>query len=106
MLHEISFELDLVKDHLDFIEKQIDSFRKSQPEPDYDEQSEYFFRVDCLPTRLYRGPFVLMVYAVFEFSVKEIAKILKSRKETAISIDDLKQVETLLNNRPRKILNF
>lgn len=87
MLHEISFELHLIEEHFNFIEKQIEAYRNSESKPVYEEDySEFYFRNDCLPTRLYRGPFILTLYAVYESSVIEIANIIKKKKRLNKSI--------------------
>jgi hypothetical protein len=105
-LIEIESELFVLDDHLNLIEEQIrnkESFErmKSQQKikklnlnPDdpewHEEQQKLDYLVDFLLPRLFRGPFLISLYAVFESAVTEIASLIQKQKRITISINDLR----------------
>lgn len=105
-LMDISLEHHALAEYLDTMEKQIDHITGSEklileaiirdqritPEdPEWDfEHQKYYHRVEFLLPRFFRRPFLVSVYAVYEASVTEIARLIQNRQGQAISIDDLR----------------
>lgn len=106
-LIDISMELFALEDHLALIEKQMKRLQKSkqyisknsiqrqkltQEDPEYGEAvrdcDEY---CDLFLPRVFSGSFLVALYAVFETSVTEIAKLLQTHRNILISINDLKK---------------
>lgn len=123
-LLDVSMELKALEDYLETMEKQIDhiaaseklileaaireqNIRPSDPEWHFEHQ-DYYHRVEFLFPRFFRGPFLVSLYAVYEVSVTEIARLLQKEQGKAISIDDLRGDDFL--DRAKKyykhILNF
>ena len=100
-----SLELYGLEEHLKLIESQIvhiqktehhkarTSIREKRLHPDEPEWhiawQEYHVRVDPLP-RIYRGPFLVALYAVYESIVTEIARLIQGKQSQRIGINDLK----------------
>lgn len=123
-LLDVSMELHALEDFLATMEKQIDhiaaseklrleaAIRNQNITPDdaewQFERQDYDHRVNFLLPRFFRGPFLVSLYAVYEASVTEIARLLQKSQGRAISIDDLRGADFL--NRAMKyyrhILNF
>ena len=51
---------------------------------------EYDYYIDFIHPRLFRGPFLVALYAVYESAVTEIASLIQSKMEKKISINDIK----------------
>ena len=123
-LLDVSLELYALEEYLDTMEKQIDHIAASEklnleaairnqkitpddPEWHFEHQG-YDNRVDFLLPRFFRGPFLVSLYAVYEASVTEIARLLQKGQCLGISIDDLRGDDFL--DRAKKyykhILNF
>jgi hypothetical protein len=123
-LLDVSLELHALEEFLATMEKQIDhiaaseklsleaAIRNQNITPDdaewQFEHQDYDHRVEFLLPRFFRGPFLVSLYAVYEASVTEIARLLQKGQGRAISIDDLRGADFL--NRAMKyyrhILNF
>ena len=103
---EIESEIFALEDHLNFIEEYIRNkgaferrlsekrikklgFNPDDPEW-HEEQSNLDYIVEFLLPRLFRGPFLLSLYAVYESAVIEIAALIKGQKVITISINDQK----------------
>jgi hypothetical protein len=105
-LLDVSLELHALEEYLETMEKQIDlltaseklnleaAIRKQNITPDDPEwqfeHQNYDHRVDFLLPRFFRGPFLVSLYAVYEASVTEIARLIQKAQGKAISIDDLR----------------
>jgi hypothetical protein len=103
---EIELELSALDYHLNLIEEQIRNKKafekiKSQHKinklnltPDdlewHEEQRELDYIVEFLLPRLFRGPFLISLYAVYESAVIEIAKLLQAQKGINFLIKDQK----------------
>jgi len=118
-LLEIESELFALDDHLNLIEEHIrnkEAFEKlklqqklkklnltpSDPEW-HEEQQNLDYIVDFLLPRLFRGPFLISLYAVYESAVIEIAKHIQKQKEIAFSFNDQKGENFL--NKAKKYYN-
>lgn len=123
-LLDVSLELHALEEYLETIEKQIDHLAASEklildvailkqcitpddPEWHFEHQN-YDHRVEFLLPRFFRGPFLVSLYAVYEASTTEIARLLQKGQGLAISIDDLRGEDFL--DRAKKyykhVLNF
>jgi hypothetical protein len=105
-LLEVSGELYALEDHLRLIEDQMQQTKKTEElrveqyirkeglSPDDFEwqelRDEYNYRMDCLLPRLFRGSFLLALYAVYESAVTEIAGLIQKGESQEISINDFK----------------
>ncbi len=105
-LLEIDSELFALDYHLNLIENQIrnkeaferikshQKIKKLNLTPDdpewHEEQYELDYIVEFLLPRLFRGPFLISLYAVYESGVTEVAALMRNREKIAISINDLK----------------
>jgi hypothetical protein len=123
-LLDVSLELHALEEYLETMEKQIDhiaaseklileaAIRKQSITPDdpewHFEHQDYDHRVEFLLPRFFRGPFLVSLYAVYEASVTEIARLLQKGQGRGVSIDDLRGDDFL--DRAKKyykhILNF
>lgn len=105
-LLDVSLELNALDDHYELIEKQIthlnrvekealDQYRKKEnltpedPEWDFARQ-EFDRKVEFLIPRFFWGPFIVSVYAVFETSVMEIARLMQYSLKQGIALNDLR----------------
>jgi len=123
-LLEVSLEMSALEDHLELIENQIatlgrlerialDDFIKSQhPSPDGFERAEayygYYHKVDALLPRLFRGPFIVSLYAAYETAVTEIARLIQETLAHPLSLNDIR-AGTFLERASkyyRHVLNF
>lgn len=110
-LLDVSLELHALEEYLETMEKQIDHIAASEklildaairnqnitpddPEWQFEHQN-YDHRVEFLLPRFFRGPFLVSLYAVYEASVIEIARLLQKAQGKAISIDDLRGADFL-----------
>lgn len=98
-------ELDMLGEHLQLIEENVERgdatarkvaetrIREESLNPDDPEWhivwQAYSDRTDCLP-RIFRGPFLVILYAVFEATVTEVAGLIQSKQSQEISITDLR----------------
>ena len=104
-LLEASMELSTLEKHLGLIEAQIERGREEawstreaktrELEPDNEAEwsfivQEYRYQVDFVLPRALRNPFLVSLFAVYESTVTEVAKIMQKKKGVGISIDDLK----------------
>ena len=123
-LLDVSLELQALYEYRETMEKQIDNIaaseklfleaalRKQNVTPDdpewHFEHQDYEYRVEFLLPRFFRGPFLVSLFAVYEASTTEIARLLQKAQGKAISIDDLHGNDFL--DRAKKyykhILNF
>lgn len=110
-LLDVSLELAALNEYLDTMEKQIDQIASSEKlildaairdqnitpdDPEWDmKQQIYDHRVELLLPRFFRGPFLVSLYAVYEASVTEIARLLQKSQGRTISIDDLRGYDFL-----------
>jgi hypothetical protein len=73
------------------LQKEIKKRRISPDEPDWQYLHEEFYHIaDFLLPRLFRAPYLVSLYAVYESSVIEIASIMQKQKDITISINDLR----------------
>ncbi|MEN6474633.1 MAG: hypothetical protein ABFD81_11515 [Syntrophaceae bacterium] len=123
-LLDVSMEIHALEEYLKTMEKQVDHIISSEKlildnaiqnqnitpnEPEWDlAHQNYSHRVEFLLPRFFRGPFLVSLYAVYEASVTEIARLLQKSLGRAISIGDLRGDDFL--DRAKKyywhILNF
>ena len=105
-LIDVSLELFALEDHLELIEKQMESLQKSERDildtlirkeklsPEDFEWHEaihnYDLRFDFLLPRAFRGSFLVALYAVYESSVTEIARLIQTSKGQSIALGDLR----------------
>jgi hypothetical protein len=105
-LIDVSFELFALDDHLNLIENQMERLQKSECEtldifirkgklssedPEWHEAIQNFdHRFDFLLPRAFRGPFLVSLYAVYESSVTEIARMIQAAKGQSISLGDFR----------------
>ena len=105
-LLDVSLELHALEDHYELIEKQIsilrhaekktvDEYREKEnltPEnPEWDKaREECDHKVEFLLPRFFWGSFIVSLYAVFETSVIEIARLIQKSQNQGITINDLR----------------
>jgi hypothetical protein len=105
-LLDVSLELDALKAHYELIEKQITHLNQVEKEaleeylakenltPEDGEwelaRQNFDHKVDFLLPRFFWGPFIVSLYAVFETSVMEIARLIQKNMKQGISINDLR----------------
>lgn len=105
-LLDVSLELNALEDHYELIKEQIanlseiekkslDEYRKKErltpDDPEWDvARYECNNKVDFLLPRFFWGAFIVSLYAVFETSIIEIARLLQKAQNQEISITDLK----------------
>ena len=105
-LLDIDLELSALDYHLNLIEQQIRNkaaFERILSQKKikklgltsndlewHEEQHELDYIVEFLLSRLFRGPFLISLYAVYESGVTEVAALIQKRNKIAISINDLK----------------
>ena len=105
-LLDVSMELDALEDHYELIEKQLahlnnveqaalSEYRQKEkltPEDsDWDfARQEFDHKVEFLLPRFFWGSFIISLYAVYETSVFEIARLLQKAQKHEIGINDLR----------------
>ncbi len=105
-LLEVQSELYALEDHLKLIEGQMEHIQTkerlrldthikskglSSEDPEWHQVlDEYDERIEFLLPRFFRGPFLVALYAVYEFAVTEIAQLMQQSLSQGISIKDLK----------------
>ncbi len=110
-LLDVSLELSALEDHLELIENQIQSLRTSEKialdslvrsqnsSPDDFEWDEayrdYYHKVESLLPRLFRGPFFVSLYAVYEAVVTEVARLIQRTLEQPLSLNDIRDSDFL-----------
>lgn len=103
-LLEIDSELSALDYHLNLIENQIRNkeaferilsqrkimkFGLTSKDPEWhDERYELDYIVEFLLPRLFRGPFLISLYTVYESAVTEIANLIQNQKRIEIPITD------------------
>ena len=105
-LLDVSLEISALEDHLELIERQIDSLEKSEKiardtfikgqhfSPDDFEWDEayrdYYHKVESLLPRLFRGPFIVSLYAVYESAITEVANLIQKTQQEHLCLDDIR----------------
>jgi hypothetical protein len=105
-LLDVSLELHALEDHLEIIENHIMQLTESEftkfndfvraenltpDDADWDlARQERDHRIEFLFPRFFRGPFLVALYAVFEAAVIEISRLIQSKNNQQISINDLR----------------
>jgi len=105
-LVEVSAELHALEDHLQLIERQMENVQKterlgvdayirkeglSSDDPEWHEAlQEYYYRIDFLLPRFFRGAFLVALYAVYESTVTEIAGLIQDKQSQKVMIGDLR----------------
>lgn len=105
-LLEIDLELSALNYYLDLLEEQIKKrvhreelefrtkiteLKLTHDDPEWhDEKYQSDYIVEFLLPRLFRGPFLVSLYAVFESAVIEIARLIKKQKRIDPDINELK----------------
>lgn len=123
-LLDVSLELHALGTYLETMEKQIDLIAEDEKrnleqailnqnvtpdDPEWDiEQQYYEDRVDFLLPRFFRSPYLVSLYAVYEVSVMEIAKLIQKGQGQSISINDIRGKNFLdrASKYYKHILNF
>ena len=104
-LLDASLELHALEDHLQLIESHMKDFQKTERRkvethirkgglcPSDLEWHiawrEYEDRIDELP-KFFRGPFLVILYAVYESIVTEISRLIQTKQSQKIAINDLR----------------
>lgn len=105
-LVDVTFELFALADHLDLLENQMENLRReerlalerfirkenlSPEDPEWHEATQDFNRhFDFLLPRAFRGSFLVSLYAVYESSVTEIARLIQIEKRVIVSLSEYK----------------
>jgi hypothetical protein len=105
-LLDVSIELHALEDHLEIIEDHIKQLVKleyakvddlvkanhwEQDDADWDfARQECNHRIGFLFPRIFRGPFLVALYAVFEAAITEISRLIQSKQSQPISMNDLR----------------
>jgi len=105
-LLDVSIELHALEDHLEIIENHIKQLTEleyskvddlikvnnwDQDDPDWDfARQECNHRIEFLFPRIFRGPFIVALYAVFEAAVTDISRLIQNKQSQPISMNDLK----------------
>jgi hypothetical protein len=105
-LIEVSFELSALEDHLKLIKKHITYHQEKEKlllhteirgkkltpdDPEWHEAYKIFDnKIDLFFPRIYRNPFLVSLYSVYECAVIEIAKLIQKKRELALSLDDIR----------------
>jgi len=72
-------------------QKKIKKLGLTYDDPEYHlEQQELDYLIEVALPRIFRGPFLLSLYAVYESAVTEIAALIQKKKAIKMSINDLK----------------
>ncbi len=102
-LVEIFLELEILKKHLSVIDQQIGRLVAMGEQNlhadlkkyagDSDKLNEliaiFEWERDVMYPRMFRGPFLMSLYAVFESAVREVTLSMKNKKHAGIALDDL-----------------
>ena len=101
-------ELRTLEEYLGLIEEQINSGRmaakcelevdtRGLSPSDCNERSElgliyqeYYYHINCFLPRISRGPFLVILFSVYESAVKEVAKLIQKSRGQQIALDDIK----------------
>lgn len=105
-LLDISMELDALELHLKYAEEQITHIERTEKDryetlakiqrsemDDFEWQElrdEYTRRVEYLVPSFFRVPYLVVLYAVYESAIIEIACLLQEKQSQQLSIDDLR----------------
>lgn len=98
-LSALDYHLKLLEEHIKnktaferlLLQKKIDDLRLSPDDPDWQYLHQEFYHLeDFLLPRLFRVPFLVSLYAVYESAVIEIASNIQKQKGITISINDLR----------------
>lgn len=105
-LIEVSAELHALEEHLITIENTISHIEKSENEklkarltseglsPGDDDWEyagqEYAHHIGITVPRMFRGPFLVSLYSVYESAVTEVARLIQKRLGQAIALNDLR----------------
>lgn len=105
-LVELSWELRILEEHLEMIEKLIEGIKESEKEileakirerrttpcsPEWHlEHQTYEYKVEFQLPHLFRSPFLVSLYATYEAGVTEVAGLIQKGQGQALSIDDLR----------------
>ncbi|MEW6426498.1 MAG: hypothetical protein AB1568_00540 [Thermodesulfobacteriota bacterium] len=105
-LLDISFEIYALEDHLLLIEEQMENMRNTENNklkkliknddltPDDPEwhfaNQEFNHRFEFLLPRVFRGPFIVTLYAIYEIAVTEIARLIQTTKCKSTSFSEFK----------------
>jgi hypothetical protein len=98
-IYALEDHLKLIEDQMSYIHRDesirveniIHSKGLSSDDPEWHNLlDEYSERVEFLVPRLFRGSFLVALYAVYETSVTEIANLMQKKQSLGISIMDLK----------------
>ena len=105
-LIDVEMELSALDEHLDLIEQQLKDLKikakkildteikeegLTRNDPEWDcKQRDYEFQVDELYPRLFRCPFLISLYAVYESAVTEIAGLIQKKRGQSLSLNDIR----------------
>ena len=106
-LVEVAIDLSTLNEQVKLIEEHISQAEEtarnkletglgsltSHDDYDYESQMlnhEHDYLVEILLPRVYRSPFIVVLFAVYEATVKEIASLIQKGQGEEISLDDLK----------------
>lgn len=119
-LLDVELELSALNYYVDFLEKQIKQkqddyqseikdIKKRGPTPDdldWQHIKAYEDMSDLWIPRIFRYPFIVTLYAVYETAVSEIAENIKKQKMIDISINDLRVRGGFLNKAKKYFNDF
>ena len=115
-LLELSIDLGTLESHFQLIEEEIvrgeeaagREFQDKWQALEFKDEAEWDllrqdrdFRVKFVLPRVFRGPFLVTLFTVYETAVTEIAKLVQDKRGIQISLDDLRGG---LLNRAQEIL--
>ena len=98
-------ELATLEEHLEMIERQIASGESEaqsnfytqvealEPEDEGEWQllrNERDYHVEVVLPRVFRNPFLVSLFSVYETSVTEVARLLQKRQQKGIALDDIR----------------
>jgi hypothetical protein len=97
-LSDLNYHIDFLETHIKNVQayerlklnKLIDKRGLIPDDSDWQEVLEIEYFIDFFLPRIFRAPFIVSVYAVYESAVTEIAALIQKQKGIVISINDLR----------------
>ena len=101
-LVEVEVELGILEEQLEHIEEQIklgqtraeEEFAPNTPsedESDWDtRRQQYDYETEVILPRMWRSPFLVSMFSVYETSVTEVASLIQKKQERQIRLNDLR----------------
>ena len=101
-LVEVEVELGILEEQLEHIEEQIklgqtraeEEFTPNTPPEDESDRDmrrqQYDYETEVILPRMWRSPFLVSMYSVYETSVTEVASLIQKKQGRQIRLDDLR----------------